>query len=128
MKDVLSTPTLSALSSLFDAFNAHDPAGVASHFTSDALFDRHAGMAPHGERHVGPDAIAGAMRDTFAAMPDAHWQVLGHWDCAPGLSVSHWIFTGTDAAGGHTRCEGVDFYTFEGGLICRKNAFRKQVT
>ncbi|WP_069298984.1 nuclear transport factor 2 family protein [Neptunicoccus sediminis] len=126
MKDVISSPTQSALNSLFDAFNAHDPESVSAHFTADAVFDRHAGTAPHGDRHTGPEAIARAMGDTFSAMPDAHWAVLGHWDCAPGLSVSHWVFTGTASTGQHTLCEGLDLYTFEGGLISRKNAFRKQ--
>lgn len=126
MKDVLTSPTLSALTSLFHAFNTHDAEAVAAHFTANAIFDRHAGTAPHGDRYAGPDAIAGAMRETFAAMRDAHWEVLGHWDCAPDLSVSHWMFTGTCAAGTQTRCEGIDLYTFEGGRISRKNAFRKQ--
>ncbi len=126
MKDAFPSPTLATLHSLFEAFNAHDPDAVAAHFTPDAIFDRHAGAAPQGDRHTGPEAIGRAMAETFAAVPDAHWQVLGHWDCAPGLAVSHWIFSGTDSAGQGTRCEGLDLYSFEGGLVSRKNAFRKQ--
>lgn len=128
MKDVHNSPTLSALTSLFDAFNDHDAEAIAAHFTPTAVFDRHVGTSPHGDRYTGPAAIAQAMRDIFRAMPDAHWEVLGHWDCAPELSVSHWMFTGTDAAGAQTRCEGLDLYTFDGGQISRKNAFRKHTS
>jgi hypothetical protein len=40
-------------------------------------------------------------------------------------AVSEWTFTGTAADGSLIETEGVDLFTFAGGRIRTKNAFRK---
>jgi hypothetical protein len=57
-------------------------------------------------------------------MPDAQWRNGKHF-VQGDFGVSEWTFTGTAADGTRVEVDGVDLFTFKGGLIHLKNVFRK---
>jgi ketosteroid isomerase-like protein len=112
------------LERLFAAFNRHDAEGVMACFTPGIVFDTAAGPEAHGRRLVGRDAVRSAFVAVWTDMPDVAWAVARH-TLAGERATSEWLFTGTRADGGRVAVEGVDLFVFEGGLIARKSAFRK---
>lgn len=113
-----------ALDSLFEAFNRHDADGVMACFTPDVVFDTAAGPEAHGCRLTSQDAVRAAFVAVWTDMPDVAWAVTRH-TLAGERATSEWLFTGTRADGGRVAVEGVDLFVFEGRLIARKSAFRK---
>jgi ketosteroid isomerase-like protein len=115
---------LALLERLFDAFNRHDADGVMACFTPDVVFDTAAGPEAHGRRLTSQDAVRAAFVAVWTDMPDVAWTVTRH-TLAGERATSEWLFTGTRADGGRVGVEGVDLFVFEGPLIARKSAFRK---
>lgn len=112
------------LERLFAAFNRHDADGVMACFTPGVVFDTAAGPEAHGRRLTGQDAVRAAFAAVWTDMPDVAWTVSRH-TLAGERATSEWLFTGTRADGGRVAVEGVDLFVFEGRLIARKSAFRK---
>ncbi|TXM97352.1 nuclear transport factor 2 family protein, partial [Methylobacterium sp. WL64] len=112
------------LERLFAAFNRHDADGVMACFIPEVVFDTAAGPEPHGCRLTGQDAVRAAFVSVWTDMPDVAWTVTRH-TLAGERATSEWLFTGTRADGGRVAVEGVDLFVFEGRLIARKSAFRK---
>lgn len=112
------------LERLFAAFNRHDADGVMACFTPGVMFDTAAGPDAHGRRLIGQEAVRTAFVSVWTEMPDVAWTVSDH-TVAGDRATSKWLFTGTRQDGGRVEVEGVDLFTFEGGLIARKSAFRK---
>lgn len=112
------------LRDLFAAFNRHDAEAVMACFAPDIVFDGAAGPDPHGTRFVGRDAVRAAFVAVWTGMPDVAWTVERH-TLAGDRATSEWLFTGTRADGGRIEAWGVDLFTFEGDLVARKSAFRK---
>ncbi|MHB2207800.1 nuclear transport factor 2 family protein [Methylobacterium sp. CM6257] len=112
------------LERLFAAFNRHDADGVMACFTPGVVFDTAAGPDRHGRRLTGQEAVRAAFVGVWTDMPDVAWTVADH-TIAGDRATSEWLFTGTRPDGGRVEVDGVDLFTFEGGLIARKSAFRK---
>lgn len=112
------------LERLFAAFNRHDADGVMACFTPGVVFDTAAGPEAHGRRLTGQEAVRAAFVAVWTDMPDVAWTVARH-TLAGERATSEWLFTGTRADGSRVAVEGVDLFVFEGRLIARKSAFRK---
>lgn len=112
------------LERLFAAFNHHDAEGVMACFTPGVVFDTAAGPDAHGRRLVGQDAVRAAFVGVWTDMPDVAWTVSRH-TIAGDRATSEWLFTGTRPDGARVEVQGVDLFTFEGGLVAHKSAFRK---
>lgn len=123
MTNTAALPEL--LDALFAAFNRHDADGVMAFFADDCVFDAVAGPEAHGTRFTGRDAVRAAFAQVWATFPDARWADTRH-TVLGDLAVSEWLFVGTRADGARIEAEGCDLFTFAGGKIARKRAFRKQ--
>jgi len=116
---------LATLDRLFEGFNAHDAEAVMACFAPAAVFLAAGGSEADGQTIAGLDAIRAAFVAVWTDMPDVQWKVrrsrvLGD------EGVTEWLFTGTKADGTRIEAEGLDLFAFEGALVVRKNAFRKQ--
>lgn len=112
------------LERLFSAFNRHDAGGVMACMTPDIVFDAAAGPQANGLRITGTEAVSAAFTAVWTGMPDVAWTVSRH-TIAGDTAVSEWLFTGTRADGTTVEVQGLDLFTFRGGLIATKSAFRK---
>jgi SnoaL-like polyketide cyclase. len=68
---------------LYEAYNRHDPTGVAELYATDAT---HQDIA-QGNTVRGPRAIADGLRRFFTWFPDAHWEPRS-WIVDPGGAVA----------------------------------------
>jgi hypothetical protein len=107
------------------AWNEHDVDAILAQMTEDCVFQASIGPDEDGARHVGRAAVRRGIEAFFAAWPDAHFEPLGAF-IAGERGVSEWRFTATREDGVGVRVLGCDLFTFEGGRIKVKNAFRKQ--
>jgi steroid delta-isomerase-like uncharacterized protein len=116
--------TAETLQAFTDAWNRHDIDALMSFMTDDCVFLSAAGPLACGARHEGREAVRRAFAQAWQAFPDAQWRNGRHWvDGERG--VSQWTFTGTKPDGTRIEADGVDLFTFRGGRIAVKNAFRK---
>lgn len=118
------TLTATDLESLFDAFNRHDIDGIMKFFADDCVFNAIGGPEVYGTRFEGAKAIADAFSGVWKSMPDAQWGSHSHFT-AGDRGVSEWVFSATAADGSRIEADGCDLFTFRGGKIVRKQAFRK---
>lgn len=113
------------LKALFAAFNRHDADGVMALMTEDCVFEAAAGAEAHGQRFQGHHAVSAAFAEVWTTFRDARWDDTHH--AVNGDSgISEWTFTGTRTDGARIEAEGCDLFTFRGGKIATKRAFRKQ--
>jgi ketosteroid isomerase-like protein len=117
----VTTATLEAFSA---AWNRHDVEALMSFMSEDCVFQTAAGAHACGTRHEGPEAVRKAFAAAWALLPDAQW-LNGQHFVEGDFGVSQWTFTGTAADGSRVETDGVDLFTFRGGKIVTKNAFRK---
>jgi len=108
-----------------DAWNRHDVDAILAQMTADCVFLASVGENEDGACHVGQDAVRRGITAFFEAYPDAHFESLGAF-VAGARGLSEWRFTATRNDGLRIRALGCDVFTFEGGRIKIKNAFRKQ--
>jgi steroid delta-isomerase-like uncharacterized protein len=121
----MTTPvTVETLEAFSAAWNRHDVDALMAFMSDDCVFQTAAGPAACGTRHVGREAVRAAFAAAWSAFPDAQWRNGRHF-VAGDRGVSEWTFTGTAADGTRVEADGVDVFTFSGGLIKVKNAFRK---
>lgn len=125
MHEAASRVDAKELDALFDAFNRHDTEAVMSFMTTDCVFETVAGPEAYGTRLEGREAVRAAFAEVFETFPDAHWETSRH-TVAGDLGVSEWTFRGTRRDGARVEAEGCDLFTFRGGKIALKRAFRKQ--
>lgn len=116
--------TRETLDALFDAFNRHSGDDVVALMTEDCVFDAASGPEAFGTRYVGRDNVRAAFAQVWATFPDASWTVSRHLVLSD-RAVSEWTFRGTRPDGMRMEAEGCDFFSFEGGRIRTKSAFRK---
>ncbi len=109
-----------------NAWNNHNLDGLLQLFSPDGVFEASGGPDVDGQRFEGKQALRAAFASVFEAMPDAHWGDGLHHVINPGYGVSEWTLTGTRADGNRLEVNGCDFLTVRGGLIIRKNSYRKQ--
>lgn len=106
------------------AFNRHDRDALVSMMTDDVIFETAMGPEPHGDRHVGREAVGRAFAAVWEAFPDASWNDALHV-AAGDRGFSEWTFRGTDRAGNFVELRGVDLFRFRDGKIAVKDTFRK---
>lgn len=115
---------LATLERIFDAFNRHDIDAVMLCFTGEAVFLAAAGPDSCGRQISGSTAIRDAFATVWAGMPDVQWAV--HRSRILGQeAITEWLFSGTRPDGLRVEIEGLDLFAFEGALVSRKSAFRK---
>ncbi len=118
------TELLATLDRLFHAFNAHDADAVMACFAPSAVFLAAGGPEPGGRTIAGLDAIRAAFVSVWTDMPDVQWTVRRS-RVIDAEGVTEWLFTGTKPDGTRIEAEGLDLFGFEGALVARKSAFRK---
>ena len=120
-KDEVSVETLQQFA---DAWNRHDVDALMTFMTDDCVFVASAGPGVDGARFEGPEAVRKAYATVWETFPDAHWGGATHF-VKGTQGVSQWTFSGTTADGTRVEVDGCDLFTFRGGKIAVKNAFRK---
>ncbi|MBS0325535.1 MAG: nuclear transport factor 2 family protein [Proteobacteria bacterium] len=116
--------TTELLQAFTDAWNRHDIDALMSFMTDDCVFEAVAGPDASGTRHEGREAVRKAFAQAWESFPDAHWGNGRHF-VAGDRGVSEWTFSGTAHDGSRVVANGCDVFTFRGGKIAVKNAFRK---
>jgi len=117
-----------ALTSLADAFNAHDLDRVMSHFADDCVLDMPRGPHPWGARSQGKANVRAAIAGRFEGLPDVHYGEVQHFaDEAAKTGISKWTLTGTTRDGRRIEVRGCDFYTFANGQVIAKDSYWKIV-
>jgi ketosteroid isomerase-like protein len=112
------------LDAMFLAFNRHDAAAVVALMTDDCIFETAGGPDIHGTRHVGKVAVKAAFEQVWHAFPDVRWDEVRHFGCGE-RAVSQWVFRATRPDGARIEAQGCDLFTFRGGTVALKQAFRK---
>lgn len=115
---------LSTLDDLTAGFNAHDIDVIMSFFAERCSLDLPRGPEPHGRRFVGRDEVRRGIMTRFENTPDVHYGEVENFACG-NTGMSKWLLTGTTPAGDKVRVRGCDFYTFEDGLVTRKDSYWK---
>ena len=116
--------TTEFLQAFAEAWNRHDVDALMSFMADDCVFEASAGPDVCGTRCVGRDAVRAGFSEVWQTFPDAHWGGARHF-VAGDRGVSEWTFTGTRADGTRVEVNGCDVFTFRGGKIALKNAYRK---
>ncbi|MGE8702255.1 MAG: nuclear transport factor 2 family protein [Achromobacter sp.] len=119
------TVTVEMLAEFAAAWNRHDIDALMSFMSEDCVFETVGGPEQYGSRHSGPEAVRAAFAAAWKNFPDAQWENGRHW-VAGDRGVSESTFRGTAADGSRVEADMVDVFTFKGGKIQVKNAFRKQ--
>ncbi len=95
-----------------------------SFMADECVFHGVAGPDELGRSFIGRTAVREGFLSAFANFPDAQWLDGDHVVCGDrGFSES--TFKGTGLDGARVEARMVDVFTFRGGKIAVKNAFRK---
>ena len=113
----MSDETSAAIQRFHDAFNAHDIDAVAGCITDDCVFEDT--TPPDGTRHVGREAMLGAVRRFFTDSPAATFSIEEMFT-AGDRALVRWRYTWAD---GHVR--GVDVMRVTGGRVAESLAYVK---
>lgn len=123
--DTHDTPVSVATLEAFNAaWNRHDIDALMSFMTADCVFHAVAGPELQGRSFVGAEAVRAGFQLAWQTFPDAQWLDGDHF-VAGDRGVSESTFCGTRADGMRVEARMVDVFTFRGGRIAVKNAFRK---
>lgn len=123
--ETLDTPVSVATLEAFNAaWNRHDIEALMSFMTADCVFHAVAGPELQGRSFVGAEAVRAGFQLAWQTFPDAQWLDGDHF-VAGERGVSESTFCGTRADGLRVEARMVDVFTFRGGRIAVKNAFRK---
>lgn len=106
------------------AWNRHDIDALMTFMTDDCVFHAVAGPQLMGRSFVGADAVREGFQSAWATFPDAAWLDGEHF-VSGDRGVSESTFRGTRADGSRVEARMVDVFTFRGGRIAVKNAYRK---
>lgn len=119
-------PTVDALRAIADAFNRHDLDAIMEYFADDAVFETPRGSEPWGRRFHGKAAVREGLAARFAGIPDVHYGDDDHF-VAGDRGASEWTLTGTTTEGEHLQVRGCDLWTFDDGLVTKKDSYWKIV-
>lgn len=117
----VDVPTLKAFAA---AWNRHDVDALMTFMADDCVFETAAGPDACGTRHVGREAVRKAFEAVWIALPDVQWADDTHF-VQGDRGVSEWTFKATRPDGTRVEQRGCDLFTFKGGKILVKSAFRK---
>lgn len=119
---------LSMLTSLCEAFNAHDLDRIMTFFSDDCVLEMPRGSEPWGTRDEDKQNVREALAGRFEGLPDVHYGNAEHFvDCGGETGISKWILTGTALDGTRIEVQGCDIYTFREGKVIRKDSYWKIV-
>lgn len=119
-------PSVETLRAIADAFNRHDLDAIMAYFADDAVFEAPRGPDPWGRRFEGADAVREGLAGRFAGIPDVHYGDDDHF-VAGDRGASEWTLTGTTTDGDHLEVRGCDLWTFDDGLVTKKDSYWKIV-
>ncbi|MBK8526043.1 MAG: nuclear transport factor 2 family protein [Rubrivivax sp.] len=124
----MSTPhetvTVETLAAFGDAWNRHDLDALMSFMADDCEFHGVAGSDLLGRSFIGRDAVRQGFALAWQTCADASWTEAVHV-VHGDRGFSECTFRGTRADGLRIEARMVDIFTFRGGKIAVKNAFRK---
>jgi len=106
------------------AWNRHDIDALMGFMADDCVFHAVAGPELFGRSFVGRAAVREGFQLAWQTIPDAAWLDGEHF-VAGDRGVSESTFKGTKADGTRIEARMVDVFTFRGGKIAVKNAYRK---
>lgn len=106
------------------AWNRHDIDALMGFMAEDCVFHAVAGPELFGRSFVGRAAVCEGFQLAWHTFPDAAWLDGEHF-IAGDRGVSESTFKGTKADGTRIEARMVDVFTFRGGKIAVKNAYRK---
>lgn len=106
------------------AWNRHDIDALMGFMADDCVFHAVAGPELQGRSFVGRAAVRDGFQLAWQNFPDAAWLDGEHFVCGE-RGVSESTFRGTKPDGTRIEARMVDVFTFSGGKIAVKNAFRK---
>lgn len=119
------TVTVQTLADFAAAWNRHDIDALMSFMADDCAFHAVAGPDLLGRSFVGRAAVREGFQLAWQTCPDAQWLDGVHM-VAGNTGYSESTFRGTRASDGmRIEARMVDVFTFRGGKIAVKNAFRK---
>ncbi|MDK3021424.1 nuclear transport factor 2 family protein [Cupriavidus taiwanensis] len=107
-----------------DAWNRHDIDALMACMADDCVFHGVAGPDLLGRSFIGREAVREGFQLAWQTFPDAQW-VDGDHFVVGDRGVSESTFRGTRADGARIEARMVDVFTFRGGKIAVKNAYRK---
>ena len=107
-----------------DAWNRHDIDGLMSFMADDCAFHAVAGPDTLGRSFIGREQVREGFELAWTTFPDAAWLDGDHF-VAGDRGVSESTFRGSKADGSRVEARMVDVFTFKGGKIAVKNAYRK---
>jgi len=119
----VSAETLQAIAA---AFNRHDLDAIMEHFADDAVLDTPRGHEPWGTRFEGKAAVREGLAARLSGIPDVHYGDDKHF-VAGRRGASEWTLTGTTTDGERLEVRGCDLWTFDDGLVAKKDSFWKIV-
>lgn len=118
------TITIDTLKAFGDAWNRHDIEALMSFMADECEFHAVAGPDLMGRSFVGREQVRQGFQLAWQTFPDAAWLDGVHF-VAGDRGVSETTFKGTKADGSRVEARMVDVFTFRGGKIAVKNAYRK---
>ena len=116
--------TVEMLADFAAAWNRHDLDALMSFMTEDGAFHAVAGPDLLGRSFIGTAALREGFALAWQTFPDASWTDGVHF-VSGDRGVSESTFSGTRADGQRVQARMVDVFTFRGGKIAVKNAYRK---
>ncbi len=124
MTQATTTVDAQMLQDFAAAWNRHDLEALMSFMTADAEFHAIAGPDLLGRSFKGTEALREGFQLAWKTFPDAAWLDGDHF-VSGDRGVSESTFCGTKADGSRVEARMVDVFTFQGGKIAVKNAYRK---
>lgn len=106
------------------AWNRHDLEALMGFMTEDCEFHAVGGHDVLGRSFMGREAVREGFALAWKTCPDASWLDGVHFVCG-NRGVSESTFRGARTDGMRIEARMVDIFTFRGGKIAVKNAFRK---
>ncbi len=121
------TVNRATLASLSTAFARLDLEAVVNAFAEDGEFVNVRGTDPFGERYVGRARIREFFGTLFKNSPDLTYETVEPDLISADRAVWQWRRRATTPDGKFHDCLGCDLFTFENGLVKRKDAYFKMV-
>ena len=120
------TPSAEMLQAIADAFNRHDLDAIMEYFADDAVFESPRGPQPWGRRFEGKAAVRDGLAARLNGIPDVGYGDDEHF-VSGRRGVSEWTLTGTTTSGERLEVRGCDLWTFDDGLVTKKDSYWKIV-